>query len=150
MPGARPPPLVVAAAHPHISVTAFAGKGVFMTDQVPAKSGFDFNQPTVVSLLYLASVVTGLPMLVGVVLAYVWKGEPGNGWEESHLRYHIRSFWIGIAIGLLFVIPTVLTLGLAGFVLYPALVLWLVIRSFKSLMKAQRREPIDDVTTWLW
>jgi uncharacterized membrane protein len=121
-----------------------------MTEQVPATRGFDFNQPTVVSLLYLASVVTGLPMLIGVVLAYVWKGEAPNGWEESHLRYHIRSFWIGIALGLLFVVPTVLTLGVAGFILYPALVLWLIVRSMKSLMKAQRREPMANETTWLW
>lgn len=121
-----------------------------MTEQLPATRGFDFNQPTVVSLLYLASVVTGLPMLIGVVLAYVWKGEAQNGWEESHLRYHVRSFWIGIALGLLFAIPTVLTLGVAGFILYPALVLWLIVRSMKSLMKAQRREPMTNVTTWLW
>jgi uncharacterized membrane protein len=121
-----------------------------MTEQLPTTRGFDFNQPTVVSLLYLASVVTGLPMLIGVVLAYVWKGESRNGWEESHLRYHIRSFWIGIVLVLLFAIPTVLTLGVAGFVLYPALVLWLVVRSFKSLMRAQRQEPMTDVTTWLW
>ena len=121
-----------------------------MTEQLPTTRGFDFNQPTVVSLLYLASVVTGLPMLIGVVLAYVWKGESRNGWEESHLRYHIRSFWIGIAWGLLFIIPTVLTLGLAAWILYPLLVLWLIIRSLIALTKAQRREPIANVTTWLW
>ncbi|MBC7519876.1 MAG: hypothetical protein H7268_02095 [Sandarakinorhabdus sp.] len=121
-----------------------------MTEQVPAERGFDFNQPTVVSLLYLASVFTGVPMLIGVVLAYIWKGEPGAGWEDSHLRYHIRSFWIGIALAILFVIPTVLTLGLAAYILYPLLGLWLVVRSLRALLKAQRREPITDVETWLW
>lgn len=121
-----------------------------MTEQVPAQRGFDFNQPTIVSLLYLASVVTGLPMLIGVVLAYVWKGDADEAWEESHLQYHIRSFWIGIALGILFVIPTVMTLGIAGFVLYPFLVLWLIVRSLKALAKAQRQEPITDVKTWLW
>jgi uncharacterized membrane protein len=121
-----------------------------MTEQVPATRGFDFNQPTVVSLLYLASVVTGLPMLIGVVLAYIWKGEPGGDWEESHLRYHIRSFWIGIALAILFVIPTILTLTLAGYFLYPLLGLWLVVRSLRALLKAQRREPISNVETWLW
>lgn len=121
-----------------------------MTEQVPATRGFDFNQPTVVSLMYLASVFTGLPMLIGVVLAYVWKSEAEGSWEDSHLRYHIRSFWVGIALGLLFVIPTIMTLGVAGFILYPALVLWLIVRSFKSLMKAQRREAMPNATTWLW
>lgn len=121
-----------------------------MNEQLPATRGFDFNQPTVVSLLYLASVFTGLPMLIGVVLAYVWKGEPAGDWESSHLRYHIRSFWIGIALAILFVIPTILTLTLAGYVLYPMLALWLIVRSMKSLLKAQRHEPITNVETWLW
>ncbi|MFZ4688442.1 MAG: DUF4870 family protein [Polymorphobacter sp.] len=114
------------------------------------RNGFEFNQPTIVALLYLASILTGLPMLLGVILAYVWKGSPGGEWETSHFRYHIRSFWIGIALGILFVIPTVLTLGIAGFVLYPLLVLWLAVRSLKSIGAAQRQAPITDVETWIW
>lgn len=120
-----------------------------MNDQVPASS-FDFNQPTIVALLYLASVLTGLPMLIGVVLAYVWKGEPGADWETSHFRFHIRSFWIGIALGVLAIVPTILTFGIAGFILYPLLVLWLVVRTIKALLAAQNREPIGDVETWVW
>jgi uncharacterized membrane protein len=122
-----------------------------MNDEpAPASTGFDFNQPTIIALCYLASAVTGFPMLIGVVLAYVWQGAPEHDWENSHFRFHIRSFWIGIALGLLFIIPTIMTLGLAGFFLYPLLVLWLIIRSFIAMMKAQRREPIDNVGTWLW
>lgn len=122
-----------------------------MNDEpAPASTGFDFNQPTIVALCYLASAVTGFPMLIGVVLAYVWRGAPEHDWENSHFHFHIRSFWIGIALGLLFVIPTIMTLGLAGFFLYPLLVLWLIIRSFIAMMKAQRQEPIDNVGTWIW
>ena len=120
-----------------------------MNDPVPA-SAFEFNQPTVVALLYLASVVTGLPMLIGVVLAYVWKGEPAADWENSHYRFHIRSFWIGIALGILAAVPTILTLGIAGFVLYPLLLLWFVVRTVKALLAAQQHEPIAAVETWVW
>lgn len=122
-----------------------------MTDQpAPESTGFDFNQPTIVALCYLASAVTGFPMLIAVVLAYVWQGAPEHDWEKSHFRFHIRSFWIGIALGLLFVIPTIMTLGLAGWILYPLLGLWLVIRSLVALLKAQKREPISNVETWAW
>jgi uncharacterized membrane protein len=114
------------------------------------RSGFEFNQPTIVALCYLVSALTAFPMLIGLVLAYVWKGAPEAAWEESHFRFHIRSFWIGIAWGLLFIIPTILTLGLAAWILYPLLVLWLVIRSLVALARAQRREPIANVETWLW
>ena len=114
------------------------------------RSGFEFNQPTIVALCYIASALTAFPMLIGLVLAYIWKGSPAAPWEDSHFRFHIRSFWIGIAWGLIFIIPSVLTLWLAAFVLYPALVLWLVIRSLVALGRAQKREPIANVETWLW
>jgi len=39
--------------------------------------GFEFNHPTIISLLYLASCITGVTAIVGVVLAYVWRGEAG-------------------------------------------------------------------------
>jgi len=104
-----------------------------MTEPAPA-TGFEFNQPTIVALCYLASAVTGFPMLIGVILAYVWQGAPESDWETSHFRFHIRSFWIGIGLGLIFIIPTVLTLGLAGFFLYPLLVVWVIIRSLIALL----------------
>lgn len=119
------------------------------SDPAPA-TGFEFNQPTIVALCYLASAISGFPMFIGVVLAYVWRAAPERDWEKSHFRFHIRSFWIGIALALLFIIPTILTLGLAGWILYPLLGLWLIIRSVIALLKAQRREAISNVETWVW
>lgn len=42
----------------------------------PAGSGFDLNQPTIISLLYLSAFVLGVTAIVGVVLAYVWRDQP--------------------------------------------------------------------------
>ena len=55
------------------------------------RSGFEFNQPTIVALCYIASALTAFPMLIGLVLAYIWKGSPAAPWEDSHFRFHIRS-----------------------------------------------------------
>jgi uncharacterized membrane protein len=122
-----------------------------MTDTAPEpRSGFEFNQPAIVALCYIASALTAFPMLIGLVLAYVWKGTPAGAWEESHFRFHIRSFWLGIVWALILAIPTVLTLGLAGWILYPLLALWFLIRSIMALARAQRHEPIANVETWLW
>jgi uncharacterized membrane protein len=128
-----------------------------MTDPAPEpnadaapRSGFEFNQPTIVALCYLASVLTAFPLLIGVVLAYVWERAPEKDWETSHFHFHIRSFWISIALSLLFIIPSILTLGLAAWILYPLIALWLFIRSLVALGRAQKREPIANVTTWFW
>ena len=47
-------------------------------------TSFEFNRPTIISLLYLSSAVLGNTAIVGVVLAYVWQGEAHYDWESSH------------------------------------------------------------------
>lgn len=113
----------------------------------PPSSGFDFNQPTIIALLYLASFIgLGLTGIVGVVLAYVWKGEPKAEWEVSHYRYLIRTFWIGligsiVGLSLLFV--------LIGIPLLIAVCVLVIVRSVLSLVNAQKRQPMPNPETWL-
>ena len=72
-----------------------------MTDQPslpppPASRGFQFNGPTLISGLYLATYFTVFTALVGVILAYVWKRHAPEDWQRTHYSYLIRTFWIGI------------------------------------------------------
>ena len=110
-------------------------------------STFQFNRPTIVALLYLASFVTGFTALVGVVLAYVWKGETLAPWEVSHYRYHIRTFWIGM-LGA--VISAVLMVVVIGFFMALAVTVWMVVRTVKAMLLAQREAPVPNVESWLW
>ena len=110
-----------------------------------AAGGFDFNHPTIISLLYLASYITGITGIVGVVLAYVWRDEAA-GWEQSHLTYLIRTFWIGL-LGA--VIGTILTIILIGVLVLLAVAVWVAVRSVMSLVRAQKREPMPEPYTWL-
>ncbi len=120
-----------------------------MNDPVPA-TGFDFNRPTVVSLLYLASFLIGVGWLIAGVLAFVWNGEPHASWEDSHFRFHIRTFWLGIALCVAAFVATVLTLGLGGFLVFPLLALWFLVRCIKALLAAQRHEALANPDSWLW
>ncbi|MEH6757187.1 MAG: hypothetical protein V7676_06705 [Parasphingorhabdus sp.] len=119
-----------------------------MTDQSPqpVSGGFDMNKATIISLLYIASFVVGITGLVGVILAFVWKGEVAGTWEESHLEFHIRTFVIGL-IGS--VIGIILSVVLIGIPILIALAIWVLIRSILALLKAQKHEPIADAKTWL-
>ena len=111
-----------------------------------ATSSFDFNQPTIISALYLSGFLLGVTWIVGVVLAYVWKGEAKAEWEASHYTYLIRTFWIGF-IGS--VISIFLMIVLIGFLLWAAVAVLMVVRCVLSLINAQKHEPMPNPETWL-
>lgn len=121
----------------------FGGEGRRPVRMEPA--GFEFNRPTIISLCYLASAITGVSGLVGLVLAYVWRGEAGQAWETSHYVYLIRTFWLGLlgcAVGAL------LTLVLIGPLLILAVGVWVLVRCVLSLVNAQKRLAMPDPQTW--
>lgn len=114
-------------------------------------NGFDLNRPTIVSLLYLGGIITGFSALIGVVLAHVWSGEEDEAWMASHYTYLIRTFWLGLALGLVgIVLSATIILALIGIPLLFAVGIWTLVRSVMSLMKAQKREPMPDPETFLF
>lgn len=117
-----------------------------MTEQAPG-NGFDFNQPTIINLLYLGSFVTGITGLVGIALAHIWQGDNTEEWAASHFTYLIRTFWIAFIAGM---IALVLSFVLIGFLLFPLIAIWFGVRTVLSLVKAQKREPMPDPATMLF
>ena len=62
-----------------------------------------------VYILYLVEHRRRHHRLVGLVLAYINRGQAAGTWAESHYTYQIRTFWIGllyscISIVLMFVV----------------------------------------------
>ncbi len=110
----------------------------------PANAGFDVNRPTIISLLYLASFITGVTGLVGIVLAHVWRGESHEPWMTSHYTYLIRTFWIGLLAS---IIAGLLSFILIGLLLFPLIAVWVGVRSVLSMVKAQKHEPMPDPET---
>lgn len=108
--------------------------------------GFDMNRPTIVALLYLSSFVLGVTGLVGLVLAFVWKGEPHEPWEATHYQYLINTFWIGLAGS---IVGIVLSIILIGFFVLLAVAALVGVRSVMSLINAQKRAPMPNPGSWL-
>ena len=76
-------------------------------------SGFSFNGPTIISLLYLAGFLgVGLTGLVGLILCYVWRGEARPAWELNHFTFHIRTFWIAFVAGIIGFILSFILIGI--------------------------------------
>ncbi len=106
----------------------------------------DTTLPMVVYALYLASIVTGgLTALIGVVIAYVYRGK-GPGWLDEHYRYQIRTFWFAL---LYFGVAGLLTLVVIGFALWLVAVVWLVVRCVKGLKGLQEKRAPENIETWL-
>lgn len=112
----------------------------------PTSSSFEFNQPTIISFLYLSGFLFGITWLVGVILAYVWKDDAKAEWERSHYVYHVRTFWIGFLGS---VVSFFLMIILIGFLLWAAVAVLVVVRSVLSLIQAQKQEPMPNPETWL-
>ena len=110
-------------------------------------SGVDSNRPVIVGALYLASFLTGITGLVGVVLAHIWEGEARGTWMESHYTYLIRTFWFSVIFG---IVAFLLMFVLVGFLLFPLIAIWFGVRSVLSLIKASKQEPMPDPKTLLF
>lgn len=120
-----------------------------MADDQTKPNSFDMNRPTIICLLYLGGFLTGISALIGLIVAYIWKGEPHDEWMASHFAFHIRSFWIGVVWTVIAVIGMIVTLGLLAWVLFPLVSIWFLVRTIKALVAAQHERPIPNPETWL-
>jgi len=125
-----------------------------MSDQTPDKSPSTetagWIEPgrqnvQLVYVLYLVSLAIGLTVLIGLVFAYMNRGN-SEDWIDSHYTYAIRTFWIGL---LYTAICVVLAFVGIGFLLMFLVLIWFVIRCIKGLQAVTRNDPIGNPQTWL-
>jgi uncharacterized membrane protein len=105
----------------------------------------DTTMPMVVYALYLVSFVVGFTSVIGVVIAYVYRGK-GPEWLDEHYRYQIRTFWIGLLYA---TIATILVLVAIGIPLLIAVAVWLIVRCVKGFRGLQEKRAPVNVDTWL-
>ncbi len=100
----------------------------------------------VVYLLYLLSLLAGVTALVGLVMAYLNRGN-GPEWTTSHYTYQIRTIWMGLAYSLG---GLILAVAAVGFLVLVFVGVWYIVRCVRGLQAAAREEPMPDALTWLW
>ncbi|MGA4493503.1 DUF4870 family protein [Vreelandella venusta] len=104
----------------------------------------DTTMAMVIYALYLASFLVGVTSLVGIVIAYVYRGK-GPEWLDEHYRYQIRTFWIGLLYGS---IATLLTFILIGIPMLLALAVWFIVRCVKGFKGLQEKRAPTNVDSW--
>ncbi|MDF1835741.1 MAG: hypothetical protein P1U62_12800 [Alteraurantiacibacter sp. bin_em_oilr2.035] len=136
-------------------------------------TGITLQKPLIVGLLYLLNIFLRFSVFVGLILAYVWRGEEGTqDWERTHYTYLIRTFWIGLAIMavigavwlLMFISmattgqfsgagdaePEVFLTMIIGMILAIVGMIWFCLRAILSIVKAGGQQPMPRPETWLF
>jgi len=85
--------------------------------------------------------------LIGVVLAYLNRGEAEGTWLESHFRWEIRTFWISIA----WIVIGVATIWLVvGIVILALLWVWWAVRIAIGWSALAKERAIPNPATWFF
>lgn len=101
--------------------------------------------PMIVYALFLANFIVPFTALVGVIMAYINKGD-GN-YLDSHYQFQIRTFWIGLLYA---IVGALLTVILIGWLILFFYVIWLIIRCVKGFKYLNKEEPMPDPTSWMF
>ncbi|MBF0246867.1 MAG: hypothetical protein HQL36_02170 [Alphaproteobacteria bacterium] len=116
---------------------AFPGDDVM--DELSAVVTHPLSVPRLTYILYLVATLTGFPMLIGLIVAYVARGE-AQPWLRAHYTFLIRTFWYGlllVGVGLVTFI-----VGVGMFLLW-VLPLWYLIRIGRGWYLLEHRRAID-------
>ena len=100
----------------------------------------------VVYILYLVSILVGLTSIIGVIIAYINKGEAAE-WLKSHYQFQIRTFWIGLLFGF---IGTVTAVILIGWLVLLFTLVWFIIRCAKGIQALDKKTAYPNPTTWMF
>jgi len=100
----------------------------------------------IIYILYLVGVVFGITGIIGVVMAYINRGD-AEDWLKSHYQFQIRTFWIG---ALYLVIGSMLTIVLIGYLIILFWIVWLIIRCIKGMKSLDQRQPHPNPTGWMF
>jgi len=97
-------------------------------------------------ILYLVGIVVGITPIIGVIMAYMGKGQ-GNAVLDSHYNNQINIFWKGLLYS---VIGIVLTAVLIGVLVLLAALIWYIVRCVKGMQALSAGQPIENPGSWLF
>lgn len=97
------------------------------------------DMATLVYALYAASILMGITLIGGLVVAYLKRDDAAGTWLESHYRWQIRTFWWLLLWGAIGVLTTLILVGFA--VLFGAAV-WFIYRVAKGWLALRDGKPV--------
>jgi len=97
-------------------------------------------------ILYLLNLIFGVTSFIGVIMAYVNKGSAPE-WVQSHYRFQIRTFWIGLLLGVIGFFTAAFVVGILILVF---LFVWWIARCVKGMKYISEGSAHPDPTSWMF
>ncbi|MCL7941754.1 hypothetical protein M8009_15805 [Halomonas sp. ATCH28] len=118
----------------------------------PDKAAPGRGAAIVVYMLFLGSVLAVVTAPIGVLIAHV-KRHRAEPWVQSHLQFQIRTFWLGVLGGAVFIatwqllgrvgIPPMAPWAL-GYIYFTACLIWMVGRCAVGIARLTSNRPLDN------
>ena len=89
----------------------------------------------------------GLAAVIGVTIAHVKAGSETDRVLQSHYRFQIGTFWIGL---LLLIVGSLLCFFVVGVFVLAFWFIWSLVRIVKGLIAINERRPIAHPNSWLF
>jgi uncharacterized membrane protein len=88
--------------------------------------------------------------VIGVIIAYVQRGDARGTWVESHITWLISTFWwstIWAIIGwIVFIVLAIVLIGLAlGPLIWAVTAIWVLYRVIRGILLFKDHQPIPGV-----
>lgn len=100
----------------------------------------------VIYILLMVSTLIPFIVIIAVIMAYIYKDDSPE-WLESHYRFQIRTFWIGllyVSIGL--ITSTVII----GYLILLFFYIWVIVRCIKGLKQLENNQPVKNLESWMF
>lgn len=99
--------------------------------------------------LYALSYLTGFTLFIGVIIAYVQRGNDLSAKQQDHIDWQIRTFWWSALFGVL-ILTTPFILGfLLGGLLLALATVWFAYRLIKGWYFLYQDRTLDDPRSFL-
>jgi len=105
-----------------------------MSESRSAQSAENLRTLAIITyVLYLLACLNGITALIGVIIAYVKRGDAEGTPYKSHFDNLISVFWTTLIAGIL---GAILVFVVIGFAVLAGLLVWYLYRTIRGLLRA--------------
>ena len=116
-----------------------------LTHVIYALHAFSLVMGIVGAATVVGAFLTGWPSIIAVILNYAKRSEVRGTWLESHFRWQIRTFWLGLLWVTLCGLFIVATLGIGLLIAWLPLTLvglWFIYRIVRGWLRLMDHLPM--------